>query len=332
MRRLMLTALGAMIPAAIFAAASGYHILGEVTIGGDGGWDYLSVDSAARRLYVSHATHVVVVDLDSNKVVGDIPDTPGVHGIAIASDLGKGFVSNGRGNNVTIVDLKTLKAVGDKVPTGENPDDITYDKVSGRVFVFNGRSKSATVIDAKTGKVAATITLPGKPEFAISDGKGHVYDNLEDTNEIVEIDTAKMAVTKKFSLSPCDGPSGMAYDAKNRRLFSVCSNRVMAISDPDSGKVVASPAIGASSDGVAFDAGTGYAMSSNGDGTLTIVAQTGGKWDVLENIATERGARTIAVDEKTHKAYTPTAKVAPQASGGRTTYLPNTFKVLIVGK
>jgi len=332
MRKMTAMAFGVLVSTAVvFAAATGYHITGEIQIGGEGGWDYLTVDSAARRLYVSHGTHVAVVDLDTNKVVGDIPDTPGVHGIAIAPELGRGFISNGRGNSVTMFDLKTLKSAG-TVPTGENPDDITYDKGSGRVFVFNGRSKSATVIDAKTGKAVATIPLPGKPEFAIADGKGHVYNNQEDTNEIVEIDAAKATVIKKFSLSPCDGPSGMAYDAKNRRLFSVCSNRIMAVSDPDAGKVVATPAIGAGSDGVAFDAGTGYALSSNGDGTLTIVAQSGGKWDVLENIATERGARTIAVDEKTHKAYLPTAKTAPSASGGRTTFLPNTFKVLVVGK
>jgi DNA-binding beta-propeller fold protein YncE len=331
MRHRILLLICAVCSVATLLAATGYHILSEIAIGGEGGWDYLSVDSAARRLYVSHGTHVVVVDLDTNKVVGDIPDTPGVHGIAIAPELNKGFISNGRGNTVTMFDLKTAKSLG-TVPTGENPDDITYDKGSGRVFVFNGRSKSATVIDAKAGTVAATIPLPGKPEFAVADGKGHVYNNLEDTNEIVEIDAAKAAISKKFSLSPCDGPSGMAYDAKSRRLFSVCSNRVMAISDPDAGKVVATPAIGAGSDGAAFDAGTGYAFSSNGDGTLTVVQQTGGKWDVLENIATERGARTIAIDEKTHKVYLPTAKTAPSASGGRASFLPNTFKVLVVGK
>jgi DNA-binding beta-propeller fold protein YncE len=330
--KLMLTAVAAFVPAAIaFAAATGYHIVGEIQIGGEGGWDYLTVDSAARRLYVSHATHVVVVDVDSNKVVGDIADTPGVHGIAIAPESSRGFVSNGRGNNVTIFDLKTLKTDG-TVATGENPDSIRYDSVSGRVFAFNGRSKNATAIDAKSGTVAATIPLPGKPEFSVADGKGHVYVNIEDTNEIVEIDAAKATVLKKYSLSPCDGPSGLAIDVKTRRLFSACSNRVMAISDPDAGKVVATPAIGAGSDGAAFDPGTGYAFSSNGDGTLTIVQQTGGKWDVLENIATERGARTIAVDEKTHKVYLPTAKTAPSASGGRATFLPNTFKVLIVGK
>src|SRR5262252_8156778 len=172
MRRFMLTALGAMLPAAaLLAAATGYHILGEITIGGDGGWDYLSVDSAARRLYVSHQSHVVIVDLDANKVVGDIPDTPGVHGIAIASDLSKGFVSNGRGNNVTVFDLKTAKPEAEKIATGENPDSIRYDAVSKRVFAFNGRSKSATAIDAVKNTVVATITLPGKPEFSVADGK-----------------------------------------------------------------------------------------------------------------------------------------------------------------
>src|SRR5881628_544421 len=322
MRKLFLLAV-LLVTVSAIAAGTGYHILKEIKIGGEGGWDYLTMDSAARRLYVSHTTHVVVVDPDAGKVVGDIPDTPGVHGIAIAPELNRGFISNGRGNNVTIFDLKTLKAVG-TAPTGENPDSIRYDAVSGRVFAFNGRSKSATAIDAKSGNVAGTIPLPGKPEFSIADGKGHVYVNLEDTNELVEIDAAKATVAKKYSLSPCDGPSGLAYDAKSRRLFSVCSNRLMAISDPDAGKVIATPAIGAGSDGAAFDAGTGYAFSSNGDGTLTVVQQTDGKWDVLENIATERGARTIAVDEKTHKVYTPTAKTGPASAGGRTTFLPNT--------
>src|SRR5206468_2675199 len=229
MRKLWLTVL---LPAAtvaiVMAAATGYHVTGEIKIGGEGGWDYLTVDSAARRLYVSHGTHVIVIDLDANKVVGDIPDTPGVHGIAIAAELNRGFISNGRGNNVSIFDLKSLKAIG-AAATGENPDSIRYDSVSGRVFAFNGRSKSATTIDAKTGNVVATIPLPGKPEFSVADGKGRVYVNIEDTSEIVEIDAAKATVTKKYSLSPCDGPSGLAIDTKSRRLFSVCSNRLMAI-------------------------------------------------------------------------------------------------------
>jgi hypothetical protein len=316
---------------ALLLAASGYHVLTEIKIGGDGGWDYLTVDSAARRLYVSHNTHVVVVDLDKNAVVGDIPDTPGVHGIAIAKDLGKGFISNGRGNNVTIFDLGTLKATG-TVATEMNPDDITYDAGSKRVFAFNGRSKSVTVIDAKSGMAVATIALPGKPEFAVADGKGKVYDNIEDTSEIVEIDAAKAVVTKKYALTGCEGPSGMAMDTKARRIFSVCGNRVMAISDPDKGAVVATPPIGAGSDGVIFDPGAGYAISANGDGTMTVVQQMGGKYEVVENIATERGARTVAVDEKTHRVYTPTAAFGASATGGRGQMLPDSFKVLVVGK
>ena len=244
--------------------------------------------------------------------------------------LNRGFTSNGRANNVTIFDLKTLKAIS-QVKTGENPDSIRYEPSSGRVFTFNGKSNNSTAIDAKTGNVAGTIALNGKPEFAVADGKGKVYVNIEDTSEVVEIDAAKLSVTKRYSLKPCDEPSGLAIDAKNRRLFSVCGNRLMAVSDPDSGKVVATPAIGAGSDGVAFDPGTGYAFSSNGDGTLTVVQQTGGKWEVAENIATERGARTIAVDEKTHKVYLPTAKTAPAQGSGRASYLPDTFKVLVVG-
>lgn len=330
--RKVVALLGVLVCAGVgVAAASGYHVLGETRVGGEGGWDYLTVDAAARRLYVSHATHVAVIDLDAGKVVGDIPDTPGVHGIAVAAELNRGFVSNGRSNSVTIIDLKTLKRVG-QAATGENPDSIRYDATSGRVFTFNGRSKNSTAIDAKTGAVVATIPLPGKPEFSVADGKGKVYVNIEDTSDIVEIDAAKATVTKKYALSGCEEPSGLAIDVKNRKLFSVCANRVMAISDPDSGTVVATLPIGAGSDGVAFDPGTGYAFSSNGDGTLTVVQQVAGKWAVVENIATERGARTIALDEKTHRLYLPTAKTAPAPSGGRPSYLPDTFKVLSVGK
>ena len=325
---LSLLLLALLLSALPLAAASGYHVLTEIKIGGDGGWDYLTADSTARRLYVSHATHVVVIDIDKNAVVGDIPDTPGVHGIALAPEFGKGFISNGRGNNVTIFDLKTLKATS-TVATEMNPDDITYDPVSKRVFAFNGRSKSVTVIDAKSGMAVSTVPLPGKPEFAVADGKGKIYDNLEDTSEIVEIDAAKAAVTKKYSLTGCEGPSGMAIDRKARRIFSVCGNRVMAVSDPDKGMVVATPPIGAGSDGVIFDPGQGYAISANGDGTMTVVQQMGGKYEVVDNIATEKGARTIAVDEQTHRVYTPTATA--NSSGGRG-YLPDTFKVVVVGK
>jgi DNA-binding beta-propeller fold protein YncE len=330
MRKFLTVALSGFLIAA--TPPTGYHVLSEIPIGGEGGWDYLTADSAARRLYVSHGTHVVVIDLDASKVVGDIADTPGVHGIALAPDLTRGFISNGRGNNVTIFNLTTLKATA-TVPAGENPDSIEYEPVSHRVLAFNGRSRNATAIDGKAGTVVATIPLPGKPEFAAADGKGKVYVNIEDTSEVVEIDAATAAVTKKYSLRPCEGPSGLAIDQKDRRLFSVCGNRMMAVSNPDAGTVVATPAIGAGADGVAFDSTLGYAFSSNGDGTLTIVQQMAGKWEVVENVATERGARTIAIDEKTHKVYVPTAKAGTAAPGGaRVPFLPGTFKVLVIGK
>ena len=331
MRRFLACSFVVVTMALVLAAPTGYHVLNEIKIGGDGGWDYLTVDGTARRLYVSHATHVAVIDIDAMKAVGDIPDTPGVHGIAIAPELNRGFVSNGRSNNVTIFDLKTLKVMG-QAPTGDNPDSIRYDAVSGRVFTFNGRSNNTTAIEANTGKVVGTLALGGKPEFSIADGKGSLFVNIEDTSEMVVIDAAKLTVTKRYPLSPCTEPSGLAFDAKNRKLFSVCANRLMAVSDPDTGKVVATPAIGAGSDGVAFDPGTGLAMSSNGDGTMTVVQQIGGKWEVLENIATERGARTISIDEKTHRVFLPTAKTAPAQGNARPTYLPDTFKVLVVGK
>ncbi|PYS27709.1 MAG: YVTN family beta-propeller domain-containing protein [Acidobacteria bacterium] len=329
MRKLFLLAV-LLVTVSAIAAGTGYHILKEIKVGGEGGWDYLTMDSAARRLYVSHTNKVNVIDPDAGKVVGEIPDTQGVHGIAIAPGLNRGFTSNGRGNNVTIFDLKTLKPIGTPVMTGENPDSIRFEPNSGRVFTFNGRSKDSTAIDAKTGKVVGTIPMGGKPEFSVADGKGKIYVNIEDTSEVVEIDAAKASVTKRYSLKPCDGPSGLAIDVKNRKLFSVCGNRLMIVSDPDSGKVLATPAIGQGSDGVAFDPSTG----SNGDGTLTIVHEMGGKWEVLENVATARGARTITLDEKTHNVYVPVAEPAPApAGGGRGRgYVPDSFKVLVVGK
>src|SRR5215467_12414855 len=316
MRKVMTLALSALFAIAGLAAPTGYKLLNEIKMGGEGGWDYLTLDNSARRLYVSHATHVVVVDPDAGKVVGDIADTPGVHGIEVVPGLNRGFISNGRGNNVTIFDLKTFKPIS-QVSTGQNPDAIRYEEKSGRVFTMNGRSNDATAIDAKSGMVVGTIPMGGKPEFAVADDKGHIYVNVEDTSEIVEIDAAKAAVTKRYSLKPCDGPSGLAIDVKKRRLFSVCGNRVMAISDPDTGKVIASPAIGAGSDGVAFDPTTGYAISSNGDGTLTVVEEKGGKWDVVENVRTQGGARTITLDDKTHNFYLPVADRAPAAGGGQ---------------
>jgi YVTN family beta-propeller protein len=332
--------IGLLTAATAWAASSGYHVIKEIKVGGEGGWDYLTMDSSARRLYVSHATKVVVIDVDSGKVTGEVADTQGVHGIAVASDLNRGFSSNGRANNVTIFDLKTLRQIG-LVKTGENPDAIQYEPVSKRVFTFNGRSKDTTAIDAKTGNVEGTIPLGGKPEFSAADGKGKIYVNIEDTSEIAEIDAAKLTVTKRYSLAPCEEPSGLAMDVKNRRIFSVCGNKIMAVSDPDSGKVISTPAIGQGADGAAFDPGRGLAFSSNGrDGTVTVVHEVSGKWEVLENATTQRGARTITVDPKTHNLYLPTADFGPPpAPAGaqpgrpaRPSMLPDTFRIIVVGK
>ena len=321
-----------------FAAPNAYKVIGKIQIGGEGGWDYLTVDSAARRVYVSHATKVVVVDMDSEKVVGEIADTPGVHGIAIAPKLGRGYVSNGRGNNVSVFDLSTLKTL-ELVATGQNPDAILYDAVSNKVFTFNGRSQDSTVIDAATNKVVATIPLGGKPEFPQTDGKGKVWVNIEDTHEMAEIDTAKNVVTKRYDLTGCEDPSGLALDPKNLRLFSVCANKVMVISDPSAGKVVATLPIGAGSDGAGFDPGAGLAFSSNGgDATVTVVGLEGGQYKVVATVPTERGARTMAVDPKTHKLYLPTAEFGPAPEAkegkkqGRPPMLPGTFHLVVVGQ
>jgi DNA-binding beta-propeller fold protein YncE len=271
--------------------------------------------------------------------VGTIPETNGVHGIAIANDLGRGFTSDGRDNDVTIFDLKTLKVLG-KVKTGTNPDAIIYEPTTHRVLTFNGRSNDSTVFEAKTGEiVAASIPVGGKPEFAQIDSKGHVYFNIEDKNEIGEIDAKSAALTKHYSIAPCDGPSGLAINPKTNYLYSVCGNKMMAISDPAAGKVIATPAIGQGPDGVAFD--DGYAFSSNGrDGNITMVGETApGKFEPVATIPTEMFARTIGSDQKAHKLYVPAAAYGPAppapAGGGRAgrpQAIPDSFMVLVLGR
>jgi DNA-binding beta-propeller fold protein YncE len=329
---------GLALGALVYAADPGYHVINKIPIGGEGGWDYLTVDSAARRLYVSHATHVVVIDIDSDKVVGDIPDTPGVHGIALAPELNRGFISNGRANTATIFDLKTLKALG-QVKTGMNPDAILYDPFTKRVFTFNGRSHDASVFDAATGDVVGLIPLGGKPEFAATDGKGKVWVNIEDTSELAEIDSQKLAVAKRSSLKPCEEPSGLGLDAEHHRSFSVCGNKMMMVVDTRSGQVIATVPTGGGTDGGGFDAGEGFAFSSNGEGTLTVVRESAsGKFEVAENVTTQRGARTMAVDPKTHKIYLPTAEFGPQPAAApdaprqRPVTAKDSFMVLVVGK
>ena len=326
------------LAAVTWAAGPGYHVVNTYKLGGDGGWDYLTADSDARRLYISRGTHVMVVDLDSGKSVGDIADTPGVHGIALAPELGRGFISNGREGTVSIFDLKTL-ATSSKVKVGENPDAILYDPATKRVFTFNGRSQDSTAIDAATGKVLATIKLDGKPEFAASDAKGEVFVNIEDKSELTVIDPNKLEVKTKWPLAPCTEPSGLSIDRKNRRLFVGCDNKMMAVVDADSGKVLATPAIGEGVDATAFDEGTGLAFASCGEGVLTVVkGDSPTSYSVAEDVKTQQGARTMALDSKTHNAYVVTAKFGPPPAPTadnphpRRSILPDSFVVLVVGK
>jgi DNA-binding beta-propeller fold protein YncE len=337
--RYWLSSLTLLVAAAALAAAGpGYKVVHTYKVGGDGGWDYLTADAAARRLYISRATHVIVLDLDSGKTVGDIADTPGVHGIALAPELGRGFVSNGREGTVSIFDLKTL-ATSSKVKVGDNPDAILYDPATKRVFTFNGKSQDSTVIDAEKGTVLGTIKLDGKPEFAASDRKGGIWVNIEDKSELVSIDPNKLEVKSKWPLAPCTEPSGLALDKKNRRLFVGCDNKMMAVVNADTGKVLATPAIGEGVDATAFDDETGLAFASCGEGVLTVVKEDSpDKFSVVENVPTQAGARTMALDSSTHSVFVVTAKFGPPPAATaenphpRRTILPDTFVVLVLGK
>jgi DNA-binding beta-propeller fold protein YncE len=319
------------------AASWDYHLLKKVVLGGEGGWDYLICDSAARRVYISRGTHVIVVDADTYAVVGDIPGTDGVHGIALAPEFGRGFTSNGRANAVTIFDLKTLKVLG-TAPTGIGPDAIIYDPASKRVFTFNGRGGDATAIDAASGKPAGTVPLGGKPEFAAADGQGHIYNNLEDKSELLQIDSQKLTVTARWPLAPCKEPSGLAMDTEHRVLFAGCHNLMMAVVDADSGKVLATPAIGQGVDANAFDPGTGLAFSSNGDGTLTVIRRDSPeRFFPAAIVPTQRGARTMALDLKTHRIFLVTVEFGPppaptaERPHPRPSMVPDTFTLLVVG-
>jgi DNA-binding beta-propeller fold protein YncE len=316
--------------------AQQYKISGRIPFPGEGGWDYLAVDSANRRLYVSHSTQVEVVDLDSEKPVAKITGMKRIHGIAVATDFNRGYISDGGDDVVVIFDLKS-DAVLQKVPAGKNPDGILYDPYSKRVFAFNGRSNDATAIDAASGKVAGTVALDGKPEFPVSDGKGNVYVNIEDKSEIAQLDPQTLKVKKTWSLSPCEEPSGLAIDLEARRLFSVCSNNKMAVVNADSGQVIATVAIGNGPDAAGYDPARKLVFSSNGEGTLTVVRQDSpDKYTVLENAPTERSARTMSLDTKTHKIYLSAAQLgaAPEATADnphpRPKIIPDSFHVLVL--
>jgi DNA-binding beta-propeller fold protein YncE len=334
------------IPAAVLLAAAlyavppaGYHLLKSISVPGEGGWDYLTVDESGRRLYVSHGTQVEVLDIDHGSIVGRIPNTQGVHGIAIAAELGRGFTSNGRTSTITIFDLKSLHPIEEVKSTGENPDAIIYDPASRRVFAFNGRSGSATAIDARSGKVAGSMELGGKPEFAAADGAGQVFVNLEDKSMVVKLDSRKLAVEQKWPLAPCEEPSAMAIDRKNHRLFIGCGNKLMAVVNADSGRVITTLPIGDHVDAAAFDPQTGLAFASNGDGTLTVIHQDSpDRYSVVENAKTQAGARTMALDPKTHDVFLSVAEYGPAPAPTaaqpkpKRPLVPGSFKILVMGR
>ena len=318
-------------------AFAGYHVARRITLGGEGGWDYLTVDTGAHRLYVSRGTRVIVLSTDNEGVIGEIPNTPGVHGIAIAPDLGRGFTSNGRDSSVTVFDLKTLAVLQRiKIPA-RNPDAIMYEPLSKRVFTFNGGSATATAIDAATGAVLGIVPLSGKPEFAVHDGNGKVFVNIEDRSEIMAFDARTLAIQAHWPLAPCQEPSGLAIDRAHGVLLSGCDNKLMAVVTIATGRVAASLPIGDGVDATAFDPGTQTAFSSNGEGTLTVLKSTvSGSFSVAETIPTQRSARTMALDERTHWVYTVAAEFGPAPAPTaenprpRPPMVPGSFVILVL--
>jgi len=341
MKRVALATLAVLSAASSVASAqagSNYHVSKRVVLGGDTGWDYLLADTAGHRLYVSHGTHVVVLDLDNLNVVGDIPNTNGVHGIVVVPSAGRGFTSNGRDTSVTIFDLKTLATISTVKVTGANPDAIMFDPASGRVFTFNGRGANATAIDPVTGSVAGTVILNGKPEEAIADGSGKMYVNLEDSSSIAVFDTRSLTVLHTWSLAPCEEPSGLAFDAAHDRLFAACGNGMMAVLDPATGKVVATPHIGDGVDGAGFDPKRQLAFSSNGDGTLTVIREVSpDSFAVVANVPTQAGARTMTLDARTGRIFLTTAEFGTAQAATteqprpRRPMVPGSFTLLVVG-
>jgi len=319
-------------PVSTLKAQSGYHLTKTFKIASNGGWDYLAVDPGSNNLYVSHGTQVNILNKTTGDSLGVIPHTSGVHGIAFDNALGNGYTSNGRLNTVTVFDLKTF-AIKDSVKTGENPDAIMYDPYSKKIITCNGRSKDLTIINPATNKVTATIPVGGKPETAVSDEAGKIYVNIEDKNEIAVVDLKSNTVVNHWSLAPGDGPTGLAIDTKTKRLFAGC-DKLLVVMDATDGKIIDKLPIGDGCDGVGFDATLKYIFTSNGEGTLTVIKEVSKtEFKVLENVASMKGARTIAVDEKTHAVYMPTADFNPQAPGERRPGMkPGTFKIIVFEK
>ena len=321
------------------ANRSQYHIAHEVSLPGDDGWDYLTFEEGGHRLFIAHGTQVQVLDTEHLTLAGTIPDTPGVHGIALAPDVGHGYISAGRANTIVVFDLKTLARLKEIKATGENPDAIIYDPSTHRVFSFNGRGRNATVVDAQTDEVIGTIALDAKPEFAVADGSGHVFVNLEDKNSLAVIDAQRLSVTSVWPLSDCEEPSALTIDTAGKRLFAGCGNKIMAVVDAASGRLLGTAPIGDGVDAAKYDAGARLAFAScgGGGGVLTAVATSAaGVPEVAQSLTTQRGARTMALDERTHRVYLATASfgAAPPATAEhphpRPAILPGTFRVLVI--
>jgi len=326
-----------LIAATVFAGESGYHADRSIMVGGDGGWDYITVDTSSHRVFVSHSTHVAVVDTRTDSIAGDIPDTPGVHGVALAYDVGRGFTSNGRDSSVSVFDLKTLAVVGRIAVGSPNPDAILYDKASGRVFTFNGRGKNTTAIDARTQQVVGTLALGGKPEAGVTDGAGRIYVNNEDSSTVVEFDSKKLKQLHVWSLAPGKEPSGLAFDRVHHRLFSGCSNQKLIVLDSKTGRKVAEVPIGKRVDGVEFDPAQQLVFSSNGEGTLTVIHEDDpDHFRVVENVPTQMSGRTLALDPRDGTVYIPAADLTPPPAptkenpDPRWGIVPGTFRVLVV--
>ncbi len=317
---------------------SGYHLLKKHVLGGEGGWDYMALDGRTRLLYVTHGNAVEILNIDTGIKGEPIIDLNGVHGVAFALERNRGYLSNGRGNTVSVFDLKTHKVLEEVPSSGQNPDSVMYDAFSGRVFTFNGRTGNSTAIDAATNKVVGTVDIGGKPEFAVTDGKGTIFVNNEDTSEIVAFDAKSLEVTKRWSIAPGEGPSGLAIDLKGKRLFSVC-DEIMVVSDFINGKVVTTVPIGSGPDAVRYDPGTGLVFASNGEGTLSVIKQESpDKYTLLETVPTARGARTMELDPETHHIFVVTAEYGPapepttEQPRPRAKVIPGTFMVLEFGK
>lgn len=317
--------------------ATGLMVRRVMPIGGDGAWDYVTLDPEARRLYVPRSTRVLVLDLEGKKV-GEIPATAGVHGVTLARHLDRGYTSNGRANTMTVFKLSTLEVIKEVKTTGDNPDAILYDAASNQVFTFNGRGKNATVFNAETLAVNGTIPMGGKPEFAVTDGAGKVFVNVEDTHELLALDARKLTVLSRWSLAPVEEPSGLAMDVAHHRLFAVGGNKLMAVVDAGTGKLLKTLAIGEGCDGVVFDPGTGCAYAANGEGTVTVArADAKGEFTVAGTLPTRKGARTLALDPTTHHLFLPTAEFgpAPEAKPGQHSRAPmvaGSFQIVVVGE